>query len=428
MRRPVNVLAAAVGLSALGDFLAMVPLALALERETGSGLVVALLFAALWAPSILLAGPAGMLADRLDPRRVLIAASLAQAAAAVALAFAGSPAAILALALLLGAGNAVSQPAEFALLPRVAGGDIGRANGRMEAARYLGMTVGPLAGGVAAAGGGTKLALLADAATFAVIALAAAGLRTAVAPRAEHDEGGRARDGIAFLRADEVLRAVLPVAVAALVVMTAVWTAEVFFAKDVLGVGDAGYGALTAVWMTGLVAGAVLVAPRFGPARAATVALAAIAIQGAGIAIPAAWPLVAVTAAAFAIGGVAHGTKNVLLRTLIHHRTPEHLHGRAFAAYNALRNGAELGALALGGVLVAAAGPRATMAIAGSVPGLLVAVVVMRRRRAAARGAAPSATPRPAAAPARPGSRRAPAGPPPAAPAAVAASAASARR
>ncbi|MDQ5808751.1 MAG: hypothetical protein M3320_08760, partial [Actinomycetota bacterium] len=80
MRSPVNLLAGAVGLSALGDFLALVPLALLLERETGSGFAVAGLFVALWSPAIVLAGPAGLLVDRIDPRRVLVAASVVQAA------------------------------------------------------------------------------------------------------------------------------------------------------------------------------------------------------------------------------------------------------------------------------------------------------------------------------------------------------------
>jgi hypothetical protein len=47
---------------------------------------------------------------------------------------------------------------------------------------------------------------------------------------------------------------------------------------------------------------------------------------------------------------------------------PHRLHGRAFAAYNGLRNGAELVALAAGGVLVAAIGGRATLALAGAIP------------------------------------------------------------
>ena len=57
---------------------------------------------------------------------------------------------------------------------------------------------------------------------------------------------------------------------------------------------------------------------------------------------------------------------------------PPRLHGRAFAAYNGIRNGAELGALALGGVLVAVLGPRGTLWFAGriaalsSVVGLLI--------------------------------------------------------
>ena len=58
--------------------------------------------------------------------------------------------------------------------------------------------------------------------------------------------------------------------------------------------------------------------------------------------------------------------KNVTARTLIHERIDESAHGRAFAAYAALRNGAELVALALGGTLVGAAGGRGTVAISGA--------------------------------------------------------------
>ena len=45
------------------------------------------------------------------------------------------------------------------------------------------------------------------------------------------------------------------------------------------------------------------------------------------------------------VGGLGHGVKNVMFRSLIHVRVPDRLHGRAFAAYNGIRNGAELGAL-----------------------------------------------------------------------------------
>ena len=116
--RDRRLLSGAVGLSALGDFLGFIPLALYVQERTGSGIAVAGLFIALWAPSVILGGPAGLLADRIGGRRLLRDVSLAQAAVAFVLAFAfGDLAATLALTALLGVGVAVAQPAEFALVP-----------------------------------------------------------------------------------------------------------------------------------------------------------------------------------------------------------------------------------------------------------------------------------------------------------------------
>jgi hypothetical protein len=54
---------------------------------------------------------------------------------------------------------------------------------------------------------------------------------------------------------------------------------------------------------------------------------------------------------------------------------------RAFAAYNGIRNSAELGAFAAGGLLVAAIGPRGTLAYAGGLSALagLVGLLVLLR-------------------------------------------------
>jgi len=143
-RRALSLLSTAILVSALGDFLAVIPLALRLQHDSGSGLVVAGLFIALWTPVVVLAAPAGLLVDRTDPRRALIAISALQALVAVALAFADSTGAILALTALLGCGVAVANPAEFALVPAIARSDgkLKAANGRIESARYLGYTLG----------------------------------------------------------------------------------------------------------------------------------------------------------------------------------------------------------------------------------------------------------------------------------------------
>jgi hypothetical protein len=56
------------------------------------------------------------------------------------------------------------------------------------------------------------------------------------------------------------------------------------------------------------------------------------------------------------------------MRTLIQQRIPAAKHGRAFAAYGAARNAAELGALGLGGVLVATLGAQPALLLAGLGP------------------------------------------------------------
>ena len=174
-QRDVRLLAGAVGLSALGDFLLWVPLTLHLHALTDSGLAMAALFAALWAPVVVLAPLAGLLVDRLEARAVLLVTSLGQAAIAASLALAlDSVAAILALAAVLGTGFALAGPAEFALLPAIAGRErLTEANGVVESARYAGMTAGPVLGGVLAGLGGTGTEMLVNAGTCASVAGAA---------------------------------------------------------------------------------------------------------------------------------------------------------------------------------------------------------------------------------------------------------------
>jgi MFS family permease len=392
--RDRNLLAGAVGLSAVGDLLGLVPLALHVQERTGSGIAVAALFIALWTPSVVLGGPAGLLADRVESRRLLRDVSLVQAAVALVLAFAfDGLAATLGLTALLGVGVALAQPAEFALVPAVAGsGGVAVANGRIEAARYLGFTVGPVIGGLLAAAGGTRMALLINAASFLAVAAAAQALRARREPsvRGGHRGAQRARDGIAFLLGEPVLAPVIKAAFVSLLFMTASATAEVFFAKDVLQAGDIGYGTLMTLWTLGMVVGSTFVAARVPPAAYASVALAAMTLQGAGLALPTLWLVLPFALVSYLAGGVGHGTKNVVVRTLIHSTVPEELRGRAWAAYSAGRNAAELVALVGGGLLVAAVGARWTLLMAGALP--VAAAGAALARSGAARRPVPVAT------------------------------------
>jgi MFS family permease len=387
MRRGnLEVVVGAVFLSALGDWLALTALALHLEETTGSGLAVSALFIALWSPLVVFAGPVGLLADRFDSRRVVILASIAQAVVAAALAFTDDLGALLVLTVLLGTANAVSQPAEFALIPTVVTEErLPLANAHVETARFAGFAAGPLLGGILVGAGGTRLPLLVNAASFLAVAAAVTLVRQRTGRRAKATDEplGRARDGIVFLGGDRILRVVMLVAFASLLFMTASAPAEVFFAKEFLEVGDAGFGALWTSWFVGMAVGGLLLARRFHPSALAGAALVAIVVQSLGLAAPTLPLVFSFTLACYVVGGAAHGTKNVLIRTLLHQRVPARLHGRAFAAYNALRNGAEMVALVLGGLLIAAIGARWTLFLAGAIPAIagLVGLAVYRRMR-----------------------------------------------
>jgi Na+/melibiose symporter-like transporter len=384
--RDLRLLAAAVCCSAAGDGLALVVLALQVHALTASGLAVSALFATVLVPAVALVRPAGRITDRGDPRRVLAAASLVQALSAVALAFAGDVGTLLALSAVLAAGNAVAQPAEFALLPAVAGpGRLTAATGTVEAARSAGLAAGPLLGaGLAALG--PQPALLADAATFLVIAVAARALRPAPARRAVRAGGQRpgTPGGGGLLRRDPVLRVVLPAATGALAILAATPTVEVFYVKDVLGAGDAAYALVVSAWMAGMVAGAAGFARRVPVAWLAPAALAALGLQAAGIGIQATWAVLPVAVAGYLTGGAGQGVKDVLLRALIAARVPAAAHGRAFAAYAAARNAAQLVALAAGGALVAALGARTALVVAGAGPLLVAGAGLLALRRAGA--------------------------------------------
>ena len=384
--RDFRLVAAAVGLSALGDWVAIVALGLHVKEITDSGFAVAALWVCLFGPSVLVAGHVGLLVDRVETTRLLAVVSAVGVAAAAAVAFTDALAPALALTAALGLVFATSQPAEFSLVPLLAGDErIQEANGHVETVRYVGFGIGPLLGGLLFSLGGLELAMLVDAATFAFVAVAALGLRVRRQPAEQSGEerAPRARDGVAFLFGDRLLALVMTVAFGSLLFMSAVWVGELFFVEDVLGRGDVSYGAMLSIWTAGMALGAMLLSRRVAAGAIAVAGLLAATVQGAALALPALWLSFAFYLACSFVGGLGHGLKNVMFRSLIHIRVPDHLHGRAFAAYNGIRNTAELGAFAAGGLLVAAIGARGTLAYAGGLSAAvgLIGLLALARLR-----------------------------------------------
>ena len=374
--RDLRTLAAAIGLSAVGDGVALVALALQAKNLSGEGmgggLAISGMFICLWAPVVLLSGHVGLLVDRVETRKLLVAVSLAQAMVAVALALVGSLVPLLALAAALGSGIAVAQAAEFALVPVVAGdGALQRANGLVESARALGLAVGPVCGSLLVTLGGTALAMTVDAVSFVVVALAGLSLRVRREPESRAaGERRRARDGIRFLFDDRLVALMMVVVFVSLLFMSASIPADLVYVEDVLGIEHIGIGIVLSAWMLGMLVGANVLARRVVLGGLATGAFAGVIVQGLGKFVAPFWLVFGFMVACYFVGGVGHGLKNVASRTLIHTRIAPERHGRAFAAWNGVRNAAELGALAVGGAVVGALGPRPTLWLAGGLSAL----------------------------------------------------------
>ena len=332
-----------------------------------------------------LGGVAGRLVDRHENRRLLILVSLGQAVVVAAMALSlGSLPVLLALCALLGAGVAISSPAEFALVPAAAGEEhVAAANGQVEAARGLGATAGPLLGGAAGRRGLDRGRAAAERRV-----VRRRGARRGRAPRAPRPVRPTAPTrastaGAPCCSATGRSRSRSAASIVALLFFTISVAAEVFFVSDVLHAGPAVYGLLMTGWTLGMVGGAVGLARRVPRTALATAALACVAAQGAGLLGAALGATIAAVARRLPRRRRSRtGAKNVLLRTLIHERVPEASRGRAYATYNALRNGAELGALSAGGVLVGLAGAQTALAVSGAIPLTigLVALVVLARR------------------------------------------------
>ncbi|MGZ5305288.1 MAG: MFS transporter [Actinomycetota bacterium] len=383
-----RLLALSNGLSSLGDELALVALTIKVfELSDGSGVAVAAVLLAGIVPLVVFAPFAGLIVDRTETTGTLALASVAQAFIAVGLAFAEPVWLVVALSFLLGSAASIASPAVFAIVPTaVDEGYLTEANANMETVRYIGMVSGPLiAGGLAGALGadrGTRAALLLDAITFLVITSAAASLKVRRLPEPIPEEGrvkGEARRGFAFIRRDRVLLIGVASVAATVLFATMDNVAEVFFANDpeLLNAGNWGYGALAAVWLLGMVVGAGLIARRLPQERLAPAVLLSSITGGAAVAVAALLPNIVLALAMFAVGGVANGVASVSMRSLIHHRVPDELRGRVFAAYFGVAFAGQLAATALGGVLISVLPSSRDVLLVGGVGGTLVGLVGM---------------------------------------------------
>jgi len=282
VRRDPMVLAwlAAVGVSWFGDYAWNVALAWTAAR-TLSPAMAGVVLGAEMLPQALLVLLGGVLADRYDPRRLLVAGEVGQAvvllvgAAGWASGIHGAPI-LLAVAVAFGIASGLTMPAGTTLIRQVvAGNDLGTVQGWNQISSRAMRLLGAPAGGILVAWGGLVVVMLVDAATFLVIA---AVLLLVVRPRFRLPRAVHERwrdtftDGMRYLRSHETAK-----------LFVVGLTALNVFVTPVTGLGVALRVSADASLAAGAIVGSV-VAIRWQPTYGAAAGFRVLIVQGLAIA------------------------------------------------------------------------------------------------------------------------------------------------
>ena len=438
--RNFRLLTAGQATSTIGDFCYAVALPWFVLSSHGGTVLLGTVLACYGVPRTALIPVGGVLADKIGPRRLMLAADAARCLLLVALTvLAARHLATLAwlapVAALLGAGEGLFMPASFAIMPSLLPAESLQAgNAINSAAVQVGTVVGPALGGILVATAGPVPAFAIDAATFAVSALALYLLRPRPAGAAEASPpealptaaagpgaqaatvgGGTAGGGAGagneaappsvwrLLLGSVFFRRVLLISV--LANLTFAGTFEVALpALAHAHYGAGGFGTLMACLGIGSVAGTLVAARRLTTARPMVVASAA--FIGAGVFVALMPYLGGLPGAAIAalIFGAGIGFGDIIVITLIQQWSPPAVLGRVMSMIMLASLGVFPVSVAVSGLLVRALGPVPFFPAAGAtlVLGLIIAlssseVRNFRPATAAPEPSAPSPAPAPTA-------------------------------
>jgi MFS family permease len=333
--------------SLLGDWFGLIASATLVARLTGSGLAVGGLFVARMLPPFLVSPVAGVLADRLDRRDLLIVADLLRAVIVLGFLLVREPGDVWLLyaltAIQLAVGG-VFFPARNALLPSlVTRAELGAANALSAATWSTMLAFGAALGGFVAGKFGVRTAFVVDAATYGLSALILLGIPrlgspAAAAARTVRAAGREYLEGLRYLVGhSEVLFTACNKGLFALTTGGALQVAQVQIAQQIFVLGDGGstgLGLMYAVAGLGTGIGPIVVRRLIGddPRRMRRAIVVAYALVSAGLLVVAPLLGFAVVLAGIFLRGLGGGINWVMSTQLLMMRLPDEVRGRVFSS------------------------------------------------------------------------------------------------
>ena len=358
-------------------------------RLTNAPLPLGITLALQFPPMLAFGAWAGLAADRLDKRRLLLVTQTAMAALALVLGVLTATGAVrlwmvYALALLLGCATAFDMPARQSFVSEMVGPDrVANAVGLNSASFNTARVLGPAAAGGLIAVVGIAPAFFLNAASF----LAMIGALLAMDPdrlyrRAAVERGrGQIRAGFRYVWATPTLRSTILLVLVVSMLGLNYRVALPLLARFAFDGGPGAYGALAAIMAAGAVVGALAVARRSRPTRllllgsAATFGLLSFAAAAAPTMLVEAAVLFPVGTASLAFLATANSTVQLA-------SSPQ-MRGRVMSLYGLVLLGSTPPSGLLSGWLAGQFGPRSIMVLSGVSCVTAAAVAAVGGRRGA---------------------------------------------
>ena len=356
---------------------------LVLELSGDSGTALGIVVGLQFLPLLLFGLYGGVLADRYDKRRILVAAQAVMAAQALVLGTVVALGAaqlwhVYVLAAMLGTATAIEIPARQSFVVEIVGpDDLPNAISLNSAMFNTARIVGPAIAGLAIAAAGTAPVFLANAVSYLAVIGGLLALRTSELSRATRvaRKRGQLVEGLRYVRGrPDLLLTLVLVGVIGMFGLNFQLTLGLM-AKTEFGLGASAFGLLTSMLALGSLTGALLSARRGRPRM--RMLLTAGLVFGVLEVVAGLVPSYLLLAAVLVPTGIAVLTFTTAANSTLQLRTDSEMRGRVMGLYVLVfLGGTPLGAPVVG-ALADAFGPRVGLLVGGSVSAASAAVIAV---------------------------------------------------
>ncbi len=348
---------------------------------TDSSLSLGLVGACGTVPLLLFSLPAGVVADRLAKRNILLVTqslAMLQAFALAALVYSGKTQVwhVMVLASLLGTVNAFDMPTRQAMVMELAGkDDLLNAVSLNSSAFNTGRIIGPALGGILIDAVGMGACFFINGITFAALLLALALIEAK--PAQENKKAAmvsQIADGITWARRQPIVWALLLMIAVVSIFGMSYATLLPVFAKDVFHTGSKGYGFLMSSYAVGALASAICLTAlghRWNLGRPLTAGSLLFPIALLAVAVS---PTYGTAMVGLFLTGLGMMLFNAVSNTILQKTPPDELRGRIMSIRALVFAGlAPLGSLQIGAVSEWL-GPRFAVGLGGAICLLAAAI------------------------------------------------------